>query len=290
MSISPFLVYDPPYLLLRLYHDEVIKESEASEDIKESDEIKESEEIKEAEEVKEKRETNSASASKSPKPQTPTLKTCTDKYFSAMDTIYREFGNRVIEEMDQLLDPMQHLYILVQTWFTCKATGSQCQPAGQHLLRFYSASDMTLGQFVEMLCLESSNICPAKGCERPMLSHVRTYCHARVSIAVELDELETPVPGMQDSILMWSTCRICNAVTPIVSMSEEGWMYSFAKFLELIIYNTDARCRQDICPHYVMRDHMLHFAFQHIVVKLYRRSIELREISTIQIRPRKRML
>ncbi|KND01990.1 uncharacterized protein SPPG_02496 [Spizellomyces punctatus DAOM BR117] len=185
--------------------------------------------------------------------------------------------NNLLENASSL-SPFGHQSIMVLYSNVCAATTIPCQAPEQHLIEYYRGTDMTLGQYLEELCCNSDYLCPAKMCDRKMLMHFRSYAHGQGRVNVVIEEFASPVQGMEDTILMWSFCKICNQVTPVVPMSEETWKYSFGKYLELSYYHTRLSCRADMCPHDIFRDHIRYFALKNLAVRFEYEMIELLEV------------
>ncbi|KAI9091886.1 hypothetical protein DFS34DRAFT_634485 [Phlyctochytrium arcticum] len=176
------------------------------------------------------------------------------------------------------LSPFGHQSIVVLYSNVCASTSVPCQAPEQHLIEYYRGTDMTLGQYLEELCLNSEYLCPAKLCDRKMLLHFRSYAHGQGRVNVVIEEFKAPVPGMEDTILMWSFCKLCDQVTPVVPMSDETWKYSFGKYLELSYYHEHLACRADMCPHNILRDHIRYFALKNLAVRFEYEMIELLEV------------
>lgn len=73
-----------------------------------------------------------------------------------------------------------------------------CQEPEIHVIEYYLASDMTLGQYLEELCFDSTYLCSAESCQRPMLMHFRSYAHGTARINVLIEEFLAPIPGFSE--------------------------------------------------------------------------------------------
>jgi 1-phosphatidylinositol-3-phosphate 5-kinase len=109
--------------------------------------------------------------------------------------------------------------------------------------------DITLGQYVEDLCHGASSMCTANGCDEPMFNHHRQYVHGEGQMSVLVQKYPSRMRGLQNTILMWSCCRLCGQETQIIPMSENTWKYSFGKYLELTFWSTELHPRAHACPH-----------------------------------------
>ncbi|OAJ42226.1 hypothetical protein BDEG_25711 [Batrachochytrium dendrobatidis JEL423] len=166
----------------------------------------------------------------------------------------------------------------------CRGNTIPCIPAHQSLIQYYGDTDLTLGQYLENLCLESCFVCPIKGCENTLMAHSRIYVHGNYRLIVNVDSLPCPVRGMEDHIIMWSFCKICHVSTPFVPMSEESWKYSFGKYLELHFYLPKLNCRAISCTHDIHRNHITYFSLHNLTVRFEMESIILFEVSVPPMR------
>ncbi|MCJ1435926.1 1-phosphatidylinositol-3-phosphate 5-kinase [Xylographa pallens] len=185
-----------------------------------------------------------------------------------------------------LFDPFAHQNIAVLYSVVCTVTTVPCSGPDLLALGFYNEhetdadfeADCTLGQYVEDLCLGANTVCTANGCERKMFEHHRQYVHGSAQLSVIVEHHPCELRGLQDSILMWSTCRICNKNTQVMPMSESTWKYSFGKYLELSFWSTELHPRAGVCPHDLHRDHIRYFGFKDMALRVQYDSINILEI------------
>ncbi|KAH6569672.1 hypothetical protein BASA60_008142 [Batrachochytrium salamandrivorans] len=189
----------------------------------------------------------------------------------------------IIGHVDSL-SPFTQQNITVLYSNICRGNTVSCIPAHQSLIEYYGDSDLTLGQYLENLCLESCFVCPVKGCEHILMAHSRIYAHGNYRVIVDIDSLPCPVRGMEDHIIMWSMCKICHVSTPFVHMSEESWKYSFGKYLELQFYLPKLNCRAINCTHDIHRDHISYFSLHNLTLRFQMESICLFEVSVPPMR------
>ena len=76
----------------------------------------------------------------------------------------------------------------------------------------YGRHDISLGMFLERYCFRRSYHCPARNCDAPMLYHTRRFVHEDGCVTVASKELESPILGSGENILMWNWCVICKTV------------------------------------------------------------------------------
>ena len=185
-----------------------------------------------------------------------------------------------------MFDPYEHQNIAVLYSLVCTVTTVPCSGPDLLALSFYCdnevdeefEADCTLGQYVEDLCLGANTVCTANGCERRMFDHHRQYVHGEAQVSVFVEQYPCKLRGLQNTILMWSRCRICDMETQVMPMSESSWKYSFGKYLELSFWSSNLRARADICPHDLHKDHLRYFGFQDVALRFHYDPINLLEI------------
>ena len=187
---------------------------------------------------------------------------------------------------NNLFDPYAHQSITVLYSVVCTVSTIPCSGPDLLALGFYNEhesdadfeADCTLGQYVEDLCFGSNTICTANGCERRMFDHHRQYVHGEAQLSVFVQPYPCKLRGLQDTILMWSCCRLCGKETQVMPMSDNTWRYSFGKYLELSFWSRDLHARADVCPHDLHRNHLRYFGFKDVAVRVHYDPISLLEI------------
>ncbi|KAK4693825.1 hypothetical protein P7C71_g3643, partial [Lecanoromycetidae sp. Uapishka_2] len=185
-----------------------------------------------------------------------------------------------------MFDPYAHQNIAVLYSLVCTVTTIPCSGPDILALSFYNEHDVdadfeadcTLGQYVEDLCMGANAVCTVNGCERRMLEHHRQYVHGEAQLSVFVERYPCKLRGLQDTILMWSTCRICDKETQTLPMSDSTWKYSFGKYLELSFWCSDLHARADVCPHDLHRNHLRYFGFNDMAIRVHYDPIDLLEI------------
>lgn len=166
----------------------------------------------------------------------------------------------------------QNIFVLYSS--NCpNVTSIAWQHPVKHFIKYYAESDLTLGQYVEEICLQASLNCPEKICDSKLLNHIRTYIHESGKIIITVEEFETN--DSDNSINTWSICKSCGSPSPITTLSELTWKYSFGKFLELYFY-ADAYKRS--CGHSLFKESILYFKYGVWVVKFDYEGIVLHDI------------
>lgn len=210
-----------------------------------------------------------------------------DKALHVYNTQKKQWENYLAQD-DDLFDPYAHQNIFILYTMVCTITSVPCEGPEIRRLVFYDQgddwplgrSDCTLGQYVEYLCDTADRTCSTAACEKKMFDHHRSYVHgeARVSVLVN-DKIACPNPGMKNTIIMWSYCKVCpNTNTPAIPMSESTWKYSFAKYLELAFWSSELKLRGGVCPHDLSRDHVRCFGYHGMTVVFQHEPIDLLEI------------
>ncbi|KHJ36022.1 putative 1-phosphatidylinositol-3-phosphate 5-kinase fab1 [Erysiphe necator] len=205
-----------------------------------------------------------------------------DKALHNYQTQKRQWENYLQGSLD-LFEPYAHQNITVLYTVVCTATSIPCAGPDILTLVFYNEhvkfdSDCTLGQYVEDLCLNANITCASNGCERKMCEHHRTYVHGEARITVFVEKFPCKIKGLQDSILMWSYCKICRKETPVMPMSDNTWKYSLGKYLELSFWSTKLHLRAGLCNHDIHRDHLRYFGYRNVAIRIHYDPIDLLEI------------
>ncbi|KAI9593810.1 hypothetical protein BDF19DRAFT_446990 [Syncephalis fuscata] len=140
-------------------------------------------------------------------------------------------------------NPFFHQQLTVLYSVDCYYAETPCKPAYICTFEYYNKQDYTLGQYLEQTFREVGRV--------------------RVSVGQAHDVFHS----QDGSILMWSECRSCHQITPVLPMSEESWKYSFG-----------ITSQTSICPHDVYRSHIRQFRLNNFVVRFEYEDIELLEI------------
>jgi 1-phosphatidylinositol-3-phosphate 5-kinase len=191
-----------------------------------------------------------------------------------------------------LFDPYAHQNIVVLFSLVSTSTSIPCSGPDLLAFSFYNEhetdeqfeADCTLGQYVEDLCFRANDTCLSANCEKLMFEHHRQYVHDQAQVSVFVQPYPAKLRGMQDTILMWSQCKICGNETPVTPMSISSWKYSFGKYLELSFWSADLHARAGVCPHDLHRDHLRYFGYKNFALRIHYDSIDLLEIIVPRMR------
>ncbi|XP_068238143.1 1-phosphatidylinositol 3-phosphate 5-kinase isoform X3 [Palaemon carinicauda] len=145
---------------------------------------------------------------------------------------------------------------------------------------FYGRNDIPLGAFLERYCFSQTYMCPSTECSKGLVNHIRKFVHDTGCVDVLLRCLDTVLDDSNaGTILMWSWCKNCRQVTPVVPMSLETWSLSFAKYLELRFYGSSfSRRGLPGCNHSMHHDHFQYFGYKKQVAIFKYNPITVREI------------
>ena len=182
----------------------------------------------------------------------------------------------------EIMNPLAHQSIIVLYSNLQKKTSVPCQGPDIHVIDFYSETDCTLGQYVEDLFLHKE--VPCGECEKLQHEHVRNYVHNHGRMNVFIEKLPCPLPGMQQSILMWSWCSVCETTLNVSRMSENSYRYSFGKWLELAFYAKDLKHRGGLCPHDINRHHVRYFGYDNWAVRFQYDAVDVLSLVVPEMR------
>lgn len=180
-------------------------------------------------------------------------------------------------------DPEEHqsLDFLYSSWV--EGTHTPCVESQVVTLYHYGRNDLTLGYYVENLCLNADHRCSNAECDQPVERHIRSFAHGEARVLVGAERLKDPIPnpnfGELPHVFMWSWCKECNAVTPVIPMSEETWHVSLAKYLELTFFAADYRVGGDLCPHSYHHRHVRYFGKDSLTMYFEYQPINLLEVT-----------
>ncbi|CAI6336064.1 unnamed protein product [Periconia digitata] len=208
-----------------------------------------------------------------------------DKALHNYTTQKRQWEAYLATNLD-VYDPFNHQRIAVLYSVVNTANSTPCIGPEIIALNFYQehdyddgfTPDCTLGQYVEDLCHSANLLCEVDGCNRRMLDHSRQYVHAEGQMSVIVQKSPSRIKGLQNTILMWSCCRICGQETQVIPMSDSTWKYSFAKYLELTFWSTELHPRAGICPHDIHKNHVRYFGFNNMALRIQYDAVQLYEV------------
>lgn len=98
----------------------------------------------------------------------------------------------------------------------------------------------------------------ANGCQKLRHDHVTYYMHSKERIGIELgilsDDLSPPLESspnqsFQPRISNWTICLECQAKTIPRVLSAAALQFSFSKYCELLLYDSEFVPLPEVCPH-----------------------------------------
>ncbi|ORY87858.1 hypothetical protein BCR37DRAFT_342278 [Protomyces lactucae-debilis] len=192
----------------------------------------------------------------------------------------------LLDQNPELTSPWTRQSISVLYSTVCTESGTPCSLPQTEVIEYYkdTYNEYPLGQYVEECIIAAMHPCPTVLCQRRNMDHHRSYVHAEARVTVVTEPFPCHLPGMQDTILMWSYCKQCKITSPLVPMSDNSWAYSFGKYLELTFYDKDLCVRIEDCPHNLCRDHVRYFGFRDMAVRFDYDPIEIMALSVPQPR------
>ncbi|KAF7117900.1 hypothetical protein CNMCM5793_007231 [Aspergillus hiratsukae] len=290
LSASPFVKFDPPYLLKRaremerrLAYLKRLRDQDMSSEQASDEKAKSQKLILITPEM----------VHQSPQNAPPKVK---EVLHAAHDAEYdnalhhyqtqKRQWEAYISGASSLFDPYAHQNIVVLFSLVCTTTSIPCSGPDLFALEYYNEHgddtifepDCTIGQYVEDICQNANAICTANGCEKRMFEHHRQYVHGEAQISVFVQPYPSKLRGLQDTILMWSCCKVCGNETQVFPMSDSTWKYSFGKYLELSFYSKNLHARAGVCPHDLQRDHLRFFGYKDVALRIHYDTINLLEI------------
>jgi 1-phosphatidylinositol-3-phosphate 5-kinase len=182
-------------------------------------------------------------------------------------------------------NPFSHQNIFVLHSLVSNALSAPCAGPEVLGLSFYAGwgnaelgleEDLTLGQFIEETCATAATAC--KQCSHRMFDHHRQYVHGSGQVSVSVKRFPSKFQNLHNTILMWSTCKICQQETTWIPMSDNTWKYSFGKYLELSFWSTPLKPRAGVCPHDIHKDFVRCFAFQGLAVRIQWDNVDLYDV------------
>ncbi|KFH69304.1 hypothetical protein MVEG_04119 [Podila verticillata NRRL 6337] len=196
----------------------------------------------------------------------------------------------------------QSLTFLYSYYWSATAA-APCNPPKLITVEYYRKEgyyeDMGLGEMIEYICKRANSSCLDKTCGHKRLEHISTYTHGegRINITLEqprpdsttdFDSAEfAPFLKNKKTIAVWTRCKMCRARTKPTALSRASQLYSFGKYLELLLYAQHFEPGPRLlCDHAVTKDAISRcFLYGGLVVTFEYESIDLFEmrISRLQV-------
>nr|CAI5827442.1 unnamed protein product [Callosobruchus analis] len=187
-----------------------------------------------------------------------------------------------VAESKDALDPKNHQRLAVLFCsFSYESNNSPafCVNPWVVYMDFYGRNDIPLGCFLERYCFRPTYYCPSKNCDTPMEKHIRRFVHNTGCVSVYLNHFDSEFRS-EENIVTWTWCTKCQRVSPVASLSDDSWSYSFAKYLELKYYgDMFGRRGPAACSHSLHHDHYQYFGYKNYVAWFKYSTINIWDIS-----------
>ncbi|QRV81361.1 1-phosphatidylinositol-4-phosphate 5-kinase [Ceratobasidium sp. AG-Ba] len=160
--------------------------------------------------------------------------------------------------------------------------------------------DESLGMFVIRLCAaaDRDDVCHEPGCGEDVSKHRMSWIHNQVRIMLSIAEDDEWVdigvsPVEQDDkvgVRTWVSCAVCGEKTEKHDLGNGGFLFSLAKFLELLIYSsTIASLDPPLCSHTTSSKHAIIRHFSHSGWTIAFESSAVPDVYEVKV-PKVRML
>ncbi|KAI0260351.1 hypothetical protein BC834DRAFT_973492 [Gloeopeniophorella convolvens] len=107
---------------------------------------------------------------------------------------------------------------------------------------FYAGGehDRCLGDTVAAMCAHAEEPCIQPGCKALQWRHERRWMHGGFRIVAKIDAHDASASRdpRSEEVAMWQSCKVCGESTARCTMSDGTYLFSFAKFLELLLYSS----------------------------------------------------
>ncbi|ODV90641.1 hypothetical protein CANCADRAFT_108698 [Tortispora caseinolytica NRRL Y-17796] len=200
-------------------------------------------------------------------------------------SLRKKIWEHTFSQSPNLLDIFTRQSITILYSLVNFITSTPCLGPDMLQLDFYRSTDICLGQYVEYICTTAFSIC-SEGCNLPLHKHLRSYVNGNGRVQIDVTPKQCLLPGLDNKILMWSKCKVCQITTPPSLMSQYTWKYSFGKYLELSFWAPEVTPRGTTCHHNLFKDHERYFQYKGCCVIVSYNHIELLDlvIPRLQIR------
>jgi len=292
LSASPFVVFMQPYALTQLREQEQrlatykkLRDQYAAAD---EDGVDEKDDAVETFALVKPEWVNAPASKELPKTVREYLHAVYQAQYDKIEHAY-ENQKRLYESFmntgNHPFDPLSHQQIAVLHSTVSSITSAPCMGPEVFGIGFYAGyshvepqfeEDCTIGQYIEDLCVSGGSTC--KECGKKMHEHHRQYVHGDGQLTISVQPFPARLRGLSETILMWSSCRICRSETAVVPMSDNTWKYSFAKYLELSFWSSPLRPRADICDHDIHKEFLRCFGYQDMVVRVQYDPIDIYDV------------
>ncbi|CAE6458983.1 unnamed protein product [Rhizoctonia solani] len=161
--------------------------------------------------------------------------------------------------------------------------------------------DEPLGMFIIRLCesAERDEVCQEPGCGEYVSKHRMSWIHNHMRIVLRLAEddewidigMSSPIEQEDNSgTKTWLGCSVCSERTEKKDLGPGAFLFSLAKFLELLIYSPSiSSLDTSICPHTASSRHSIIRHFSHSGWMVSFETSEVRDVYEVKV-PKVRIL
>ena len=153
----------------------------------------------------------------------------------------------------------------------------------------YSGNDRSLLTFLMSRCFNKDAICHHLGCGTIYSEHLRRFAANDSRVDILVRTLSQPVVAKEnvkddDPIVMWSMCRMCKAVTPLMQNASNCLSsISFSNYLHHKFYANDHlvmafSSNNNKCTHSFEKNYIQFFAKGRLVAVVKRQKIDVYDI------------
>jgi len=193
--------------------------------------------------------------------------------------------NEYRETNHDSLDPADHQRLYILESLLCGKPDDPkkvCKHPSIKTVTFYSADDLTIGQYITGIVREFDSECTSPSCHEPMSHHSRIYVHGDCRIQLSFEPWQTTAleeAAIRRGIGLQTQCERCECQSRWSRMSEGTSRLSFHKFLEISFYPSERLvCGDQNCPHDAHLDHTRYWYHGGVRITIKMHRIELRDI------------
>ncbi|KAI9439217.1 hypothetical protein H4582DRAFT_2119766 [Lactarius indigo] len=117
---------------------------------------------------------------------------------------------------------------------------------------YYGDCDQSLGDTITSMCSRAEEPCSQPACKALQGRHMRSWTHGGICVTAKTEpQVPFASPDVRSREMeMWQSCKVCQESTARCNMSDGTYLFSFAKFLELLLYSpTMCTLSHTLCTH-----------------------------------------
>ncbi|KAG0238882.1 hypothetical protein BGW42_000043 [Actinomortierella wolfii] len=182
------------------------------------------------------------------------------------------------------------------SYFWSATAAAPCKAPHQITIEYYRKTgeyeDMPLSEMIELLCKRANSNCSEPSCGHKRLEHISSYTHGEARVNITIEQARTgsgtdfdspefaPFINSTTEMAVWTKCKTCKARTTPHRLSQASRLYSFGKYLEILLYcSTFEPGPRPLCPHAGYKDEITRcFLYRGLVVNFDLERIDLFEM------------